>query len=111
MVADRFPDPDSNILDIRQGMYFQIYNKSTFFRPGIDIQFLNAHLRYSPSTSVDFGNIKLLHYRYLGLEHMKWRRDREKARLPKGFKGRQIHTDQWLAARFKYVKENSMRVI
>lgn len=111
MISDKFPAPGSDILSIKTGMYFQIYNKSTIFKPTCDIQFLNAHIRYSSSTSVDFGNIKLLHYRYLGLDHVKKRRDREKSRLPKNYRARQAQTDEWLKNRFDYVKSQSRVVI
>lgn len=92
MVCADFPSYDKSILSVNTGVPFHVYDKSTIFNPRIEIEFLNAHLRYTRCTNVNIGDIKLLHYRSLGLSYMLKRRDRIKSRTPRGYI--QIDTDQ-----------------
>ena len=109
MVAPRLPD--GSILKVNKGVPFQVYNKFTIFKNGIDIKFPSAHTYCSPSPSVCKGEIKLLHYRNLGIELMKKRRDREKARLSKNFKYRAAHTDKEIKERFEKLTKEAVKVI
>ena len=92
MVWPEMPPAGSSILQVNTGVPFHIYDKSTIFNPRVEIEFLNAHLRYTRCTNVNIGDIKLLHYRSLGLSYMLKRRDRIKSRTPRGYI--QIDTDQ-----------------
>jgi hypothetical protein len=101
MITDRFPDPNTKITEIKTGFHFHPFNKSTIFKPQIELSFLNAHLRYSPTQNVDMtGNIKLLHYRSLGLEMMIKRNKRMIDRLPKGYNGHHPETMTKLHSRY-----------
>ena len=108
MVSDSFPQ---DLLSVNMGVYSHMYNKSTIFKPGIDITFLNAHVRCSSSQNVCLGGIKLLHYRNCGIEQMKKRRDREAARLPKNCKYRSFPANAEIQKRHKYLKDNAIKVI
>lgn len=109
MVADR--PPDGSILNVKKGVHHAIYNKSMIFKPTVQITFPSAHVRCSPSANVNMGEVKLLHYRNLGLPLMKKRRDREKSRLPHRFKFRTIHTDIDIKRRFDKLKAEAVNVI
>jgi len=109
MVSDGMPK--ESLLEFKEGVPFQMYNKSTIFNPRINIYFPNAHIRYSLVTNVSIGDIKLLHYRSLGIDMMKKRRDRERDRLPVTFKERSIHTDKELELRHEYLIKNATKVI
>jgi glycosyltransferase involved in cell wall biosynthesis len=111
MVSNRFPAKGSDILNIKTGVYHHIYNKSTIFNPKIEISFLNAHIRYSPCANIDMGGIKLLHYRNLGIDFMKKRRDREQSRLPKKCNWRQVHSDSEIKQRHSELMEKAIKVI
>lgn len=103
--------PEGSILKVNKGVHHAVYNKSTLFNPKVDIWFPSAHVRCSPSANVNMGEVKLLHYRNLGIDLMKKRRDRERARLPKGFRARTIHTDEYIENRFASLKRDSQIVI
>lgn len=101
MITDHFPEVGTKITDIKTGFHFHPFNKSTIFKPNIDLIFLNAHLRYSPTQNVDMsGLIKLLHYRTLGLDMAYKRNERMKSRLPKGYNGHHAESDNQVKARY-----------
>lgn len=108
MVSDRFP---KKLFDVNTGYPMYIYNKATIFDPKIDIYFPNAHLVCSPTVNVSLGQIKLLHYRYLGIEHMRFRRDREAARLPKKCSYRHIATNEEINKILKNAIDSSYVII
>lgn len=107
MVSDKMPE--GSILTVNTGVPFHVYDKSTIFNPRIEIEFLNAHLRYSRCTNVDMGNIKLLHYRSLGVPYMLKRRDRIKARTPRGYI--QIDSDETVRQKHARLMKDARRVI
>jgi len=109
MVSDGLPK--NSLLEIKDGVYFQMYNKSTIFKPNIGMQFLNSHVRYCRTDNVSIGEIQLLHYRNLGIDMMLKRRDREKNRLPKGFKERTAMSDKEVIDRFNSLKQQAIKVI
>jgi glycosyltransferase involved in cell wall biosynthesis len=74
MVSGAPPSGGGQIVDeIKDGYPSALYNKCAIFRPTIDINFgIGAH-HASPRGPVKFSesaDIKLLHYRYLGVEFM-----------------------------------------
>ena len=75
MVSDTFPKVGTNILNIKMGVECPPFNKYTIFKNGLDIVFPNAHEVLCESKNYSDGDIKLLHYRYLGVDAMKKRRD------------------------------------
>ena len=110
-MVGEFPLPGTKITSIRKGVPFYPYNKSTLFNPKCDIYFPNAHLRYTKTTNISLGQVKLLHYRNLGFEYMKFRIQRERDRLPKDCKYRSFHSDKELRERFKNLSDNARDVI
>lgn len=94
MVAPCPPPFGKSILTINKGVPHHIYNKSTIFNPKVpDIFFPNAHLISTHSPNVSMGEIYLLHYRSMGIELMKKRRDRERARIGKNLHLRTIDSN------------------
>jgi hypothetical protein len=112
MISDKFPKTGTKLTDIRTGFRFHPFNKSTIFKPQIELHFLNAHLRYSPTQNVDMtGNIKLLHYRSLGLEMMRKRNKRMIDRLPEGYNGHHAETEIKLLSRYNDWMGKAIQVI
>lgn len=83
MVSNEFPK--GKITDVRTGVRFPVYDKSTIWNPQIDIYFANAHTRECATKNISIGDIKLLHYRNLGVEQMKRRRDILRTRTTKDY--------------------------
>lgn len=85
MVSDRFPTTESQIYDeiktgFRDGFWdkhpiFRVHMHWTVGRHSIDTS------RFQPKSSME-PEIKLLHYRALGLEYVKWRHNRNWNRVP-----------------------------
>jgi hypothetical protein len=104
--------PKKELTDIKTGFAHHVFNKSTIFSPKVDIRFLNAHIRCSPSVNVDMsGTIKLLHYRSLGIPLMLKRNKRMADRLPKGYNGHHAEKEEFLVKRFNEWKNKSYKVI
>ena len=84
MVSDAYPALGTNILDIKTGYECPPFNKYTIFKNGLDIVFPNAHEALCESRNYSDGDIKLLHYRYLGASEMIRRKDilNERTHLP-----------------------------
>jgi hypothetical protein len=110
-MVGEFPAPGTSITDIKTGVPFYPYNKSTIFNPKIDISFPNAHLRYTPVTNINLGEVKLLHYRNLGFKYMKFRIARERSRLPQNCKIRSFWTDNEIKERINDLKSKAVNVI
>ncbi len=101
MVCEKMPKIGTKITDIKTGVRHHVFNKSTIFNPKIDIEFLNAHLRYSRCKNVDLsGSVKLLHYRSLGLDLVMKRNKRTADRVPKGYRVHKPESDAIIKARF-----------
>jgi hypothetical protein len=82
MVADSFPKKGSDILDINIGIPDSLYDKYMIFSPKADITFLNAHNIKTNSKKVCSFAIKLLHYKFLGVEEQLRRAKLVKQRVP-----------------------------
>jgi hypothetical protein len=82
MVSNEFPKRGSNILDIKMGVPSSLYSKFMIFNPKANLTFVNAHDIRTTSTKLDRGNIKLLHYRYLGVKEQLRRASLVKQRVP-----------------------------
>lgn len=82
MVSREFPKPDSNLLDINMGIPLPLHNKYRIFNPECDIEFINAHDIKTSSKKINRFTIKLLHYKYLGVQTMVKRAAKIKSRVP-----------------------------
>jgi glycosyltransferase involved in cell wall biosynthesis len=111
MVGQSLPPIGKSILNIRTGVKFNVYNKSTIFNPQIDICFPNAHLRCTMSTNISAGEIKLLHYRNMGIKMMTWRSERERLRLPKNCKYRTPMDNIQIRQRYEGLRNQAINVI
>jgi SAM-dependent methyltransferase len=85
MVADSFPiDKEQQIYDeIRIGFHNDLYNKRVIFNPSLDICYsIGAHACNPQGNVIESvsTDLKLLHYRFLGLDYLKprWERRRDK---------------------------------
>lgn len=83
MVSNTFPKPNNNILNLRYGVPFSLYNKFMIFNPRCDIKLINAHDIKTTSRKISFYEIKLLHYKFLGVEEQIRRANLVKKRVPK----------------------------
>jgi hypothetical protein len=85
MVSKEYPKLGTNILDIKTGVLFPSMNKNMIFNPSIDISFLNAHHIITKSTNYCAGEVKCLHYRWLGVDAMLKRKRTLIANTLKGY--------------------------
>lgn len=83
MVSRNFPANRSNILDINKGVRLPLYDKYTIFNPKADVRFPNAHHVETTSNNICRYQIKLLHYKFLGVDHMLKRAQEVQERVPK----------------------------
>lgn len=87
MVSDHFPTTEGQIYEeISTGFPDSVWSKPAIFNPHIDMAYnvgrhsLNVD-RFTPFTSA-VADIKLLHYRALGMDYLKARHARNWARVP-----------------------------
>jgi len=100
MISDSFPTSEGQIYDeVKNGLRDKWFNKTVVFSPKMDMKWTNGrHYCANPGKSENTG-IKMLHYRYLGVDYSK-ARDRKnlegmgiifppgkKFNLPDGTKG------------------------
>lgn len=83
MVARRFPSKGTNILDLNMGVSCSLYNKYTLFDPKADLTFPDAHNVTTTSKDICSFKIKLLHYKYLGIDYLMKRTKSIIDRVPK----------------------------
>ena len=83
MVSRNFPSKGTNILNINQGVRLPLYDKYTIFNPKADVRFPNAHHIETTCNNICRYKIKLLHYKFLGVDHMLKRASVVKERVPK----------------------------
>ena len=83
MVSRNFPTKGSNILNINCGVRLPLYDKYTIFNPKADVRFPNAHRVETTSNNICRYQIKLLHYKFLGVDHMLKRAQEVQERVPK----------------------------
>jgi len=103
--------PKGKITEVKRGVPYFMYNKATIFNPKIDIYFPNAHLVCSPTANVNLGELKLLHYRNMGVPLMIKRIERERSRLPANCSYRAFHSDEQLKKRYNELMKNAIDVI
>lgn len=83
MVSRNFPNQGTNILNINQGVRLPLYDKFTIFNPKADVNFPNAHHIDTTCRNICKNKIKLLHYKFLGVDHMLKRARIIQKRVPK----------------------------
>jgi glycosyltransferase involved in cell wall biosynthesis len=81
MVSEKFPDPGTDILNIKLGVPNTLLDKYLIFRPGIDITIPDSHSIITTAKILRY-EVRLLHYKYLGVDHMLKRAQRIKDRIP-----------------------------
>lgn len=82
MVSEKFPKQGTNILDIKLGVPSTLLDKYLIFKPGIDITIPDSHSVKTSSTNICRYEVRLLHYKYLGVDCMVRRAQRIKDRIP-----------------------------
>lgn len=82
MVSEHFPKNGTSILDIKFGVPLKLLDKYMIFKPTADIHFNDAHSITTGSKNICRFEIKLLHYKYLGIKIMMKRAKEIKARVP-----------------------------
>lgn len=85
MMSDHFPTTDGQIYDeIKTGFKDECWSKQVVFRENIRWN-VGRHsldtMRCQPRMS-ETAEIKLLHYRCLGMDYLRWRHDRNWQRVP-----------------------------
>lgn len=77
MIADSFPKSDAPLVEqIRYGFRDTEYDKMCLFDPYLDFRWKPGHhsvRMYTPGVTPQQGELRLLHYRYLGAEYFKRR--------------------------------------
>lgn len=93
MVSKEFPKYGTDdLLDIKLGSKWNLYDKFSIFKPSANIKMLNNHEIGKTNDSISRKEIKLLHYKFLGVDVLTKRAEGIKARVPvdsycKGIKG------------------------
>jgi hypothetical protein len=91
MISSKFPSrPEMNITELNRGIPLPLHNKYTIFNPKADIHFVDAHNIATTSNSINRFDIKLLHYKYLGVENMIRRAKLIQDRVPRNSSCRNI---------------------
>ena len=83
MVSPYFPKKGTSILDIKTGMKAVLMNKFLIWRPKADISFIDAHTIKPTKDKVSNGDIKVLHYKHVGVDSLVKRSQDILARTPK----------------------------
>jgi hypothetical protein len=116
MVSKKFPKKGSNILDIKTGIRAGLEDKFLIWRRGSKIESVTAHSIKDTKEKVCKGQIKCLHYKYLGVDIMVHRAADIKARVPKesychGIKGNILDVyPSFVKTREEYEKEIESRL-
>lgn len=83
MVSKYFPAKGSSIFNIKKGVPLPLHNKYMIFNPRLpDLELPDAHFISCSSTNISRLEIKLLHYKYLGVDNMMRRTKLVKSRVP-----------------------------
>jgi hypothetical protein len=91
MVSSKFPSrPGMEITELNRGVPLPLHNKYTIFSPKADIHFVDAHNIATASNKINRFDIKLLHYKYLGVENMMRRAKLIQSRVPRNSTCRNI---------------------
>jgi hypothetical protein len=82
MVSKTFPVKGESILNYKKGIPLPLHNKYMIFKPQANISFPDAHYITTNSNNVNEFAIKLLHYKFLGADHMAKRAKTIVSRVP-----------------------------
>jgi len=116
MVTARYPEPGSNILNLCMGSRAGLEDKFIIWKSGSTIQSTSAHSIAPTKEKVNKYGIKLLHYKYLGVEALVKRAEAIKARVPansfcKGIGGNILKIyPGFVKTRQQYIEEIAHRV-
>lgn len=120
MISDHFPTytGESIISKITTGFRDKDFDKQIIFNPNIDITFgIGAHAYQSDGKKDTlFRGLKLLHYKYLGVEYINYKNQRSKARLSDwnkvhGFGSHYMQDLDDVKKTFQELKERSSTVL
>ena len=82
MVSRTFPKPGTALTDIKVGTPIRLYNKFTIFKPTADIRRISNHEIAPTKEVICRGQIKLLHYKFVGVDFLLKRAAAIKSRVP-----------------------------
>jgi glycosyltransferase involved in cell wall biosynthesis len=82
MVSNVFPKAGISILDIKTGTRAPLEDKFIVWKRGSNVESTSAHTIANTTEKISKGEITLLHYKYLGVEHLVRRAADIKARVP-----------------------------
>lgn len=83
MVSDKFPTTDGQIYDeVRTGMPSLEWSKAAIFRGNMRWNIGRHSFNISHPKQSENADIKLLHYRCLGMDYLHWRHERNWDRVP-----------------------------
>jgi glycosyltransferase involved in cell wall biosynthesis len=111
MVSKDFPKPKTDLIDINKGERVKLYDKFSIFKPTAKIKMTSNHEIASTTESLSKGQIKLLHYKFVGVEFLLKRAEAIKRRVPKdsytaGIKGNILKIyPGFIKSRQEYEKE------
>jgi len=92
MMVNSFEEFDKakQILDIRKGFRDEVFDKVVLFNPNVNIQWGFGCHNSNIIPTTNKAHCKLLHYKYLGRDYIKWKNARSKARLSEFNKSRKL---------------------
>jgi hypothetical protein len=82
MVSNSFPKATDSLLDIKMGFPLPLYSKFSIFSPKVDVCFDNAHTVTTTEKNICKFQIKLLHYKFVGVPFLLQRAKAIKERVP-----------------------------
>jgi hypothetical protein len=85
MVSNSFPEKGTDMLENNKGFPLPLHDKFSIFDPKLDFKFDTAHTISTTSTKkykTSVREIKLLHYKYLGVKNMLRRAEVIRYRVP-----------------------------
>lgn len=81
MVSKMFPKRGS-ILQFNKGVPLSLFNKSVIWKRSTEIILNDAHYIMTSSQNISRFDVKLLHYKYLGVDYLIRRGEVIRARIP-----------------------------
>jgi hypothetical protein len=118
MFSEKFPEYDGELITDKIKIGSEVYDvmcKNIIFNPKIDVRFgLGSHSNTSPNAIYsETPELKLLHYKYLGKDYVKWRYGNLSQQLS-DFNIKHRLGDHWNRPPMKYMdemKEKQYKVI
>jgi hypothetical protein len=83
MVSRTFPKPNTNLMSINKGERITLYDKFSIFKPTAQIKMTSNHEIAPTTATIIKGQIKLLHYKFVGVDFLLKRAEAIKYRVPK----------------------------